>query len=69
MNGRGETTKKDRRTFSEWLKDIAGIEGDLKDTLKPAVGYTSGNIMLGDNLVLDEAPASVVAAHRGGREH
>ena len=39
--------KKERRTFSEWFKDIAGIEGDLKDTLKPAVGYTSGNIMLG----------------------
>lgn len=39
--------KKERRTFSEWFKDIAGIDGDLKDTLKPAVGYTSGNIMLG----------------------
>ena len=39
--------KKERRTFSEWFKDIAGIEGNLKDTLKPAVGYTSGNIMLG----------------------
>ena len=30
--------KKERRTFSEWFKDIAGIEGDLNDPLKRDVG-------------------------------
>ncbi len=38
---------KERRKFSAWLKDVAGIEGDTKDFLRPAVGYTSGNITLG----------------------
>ncbi len=36
-----------KRGFGAWLKDIAGIEGDVKEFLRPAVGYTSGNIMLG----------------------
>ncbi len=48
MNERGETMKKDRRTFYERFKVIAGIEGDIKDSLKPAVGCTSGNIRLGE---------------------
>ncbi len=36
-----------RRSFGAWLKDVADIEGDTKEFLRPAIGYTSGNIMLG----------------------
>lgn len=34
-------------TFGEKIKDILGIEGNVKDFLKPAAGYTSANITLG----------------------
>ena len=33
--------------FGEKLKNIVGLEGSVKDFIKPAAGYTCANITLG----------------------